>query len=78
MNRGQHRFHDYILERVHDHRVDDAKLLLTESFKKQDERSFDKAYLQEQFMPEIQKLLKSEHVEEVNGIMREFGDKYKS
>lgn len=75
MNPGQEKFRNYILERVCDSRMAEAEELLRESFQKQDERTFDLAYLHD-FMPRMRALLKPEYVEEVNQIMNEFAGKW--
>ncbi len=75
MNPGQQKFKLFILERVKDGEQDKAEALLTESFQKLDERSFDQEYLKS-FMPRMKSLLKPEHVEEVEAIMKDFGAKF--
>ncbi|GIN89813.1 hypothetical protein [Siminovitchia terrae] len=75
MNLGQQKFKSFILERVKEGEQDNAEALLTESFQKLDERSFDQEYLKT-FMPQMKNLLKPEHVSEVEAIMKEFGAKF--
>ncbi|MBM7716248.1 hypothetical protein MHB50_06330 [Siminovitchia sp. FSL H7-0308] len=75
MNPGQQKFKSFILERVKEGEQDKAEVLLSESFQKLDERSFDQSYLKS-FMPRMKSLLKPEHVEEVEAIMKEFGAKF--
>jgi len=77
MNPGQKKFKAFILERVNEDRVEEAKALLAESFKKQDERSFNQAYLKERFMPKMAGMLRPDAVEEVVEIMKDFGTKYR-
>lgn len=72
MNEGQQRFFHFILERVLDGKQEDAKALLSESFGKQAEGSFTQEYAMA-FMPRMLALLKPEHVEEVKGIMIQYG-----
>lgn len=72
MNPGQQKFQSFILERVEADEQDNAKALLLESFQKQDEKSFDQAYLKS-FIPKMTRMLKPEYVEEVTAIMKEFG-----
>lgn len=75
MNPGQQKFKSFILERVKEGEQDKAEVLLSESFQKLDERSFDQSYLKS-FMLRMKSLLKREHVEEVEAIMKEFGAKF--
>jgi len=76
MNPGQKKFHAFIMGRVKEDQVEEAKILLSESFQKQDERSFDSEYLRDQFMPKMEAMLRPEAVEEVVHIMKDFGAKY--
>ena len=46
MNEGQKRFYDYILKRVISGKEEHAKMLLNESFKKQEAKTFNQEYLQ--------------------------------
>lgn len=75
MNLGQQKFRVFILERVKDDEKNKAEALLSESFQKQDEKTFDREYLMS-FMPRMKSLLKPEHVEEVDAIMKEFASKF--
>lgn len=71
MHQGQEKFLGFILERVQEGKVDEAKSLLTESFKKQSEGTFSHEYIIE-FIPKMIALLKPEKVEEVKAIMQQF------
>ncbi|MDB1922118.1 hypothetical protein PMY56_10245 [Clostridium tertium] len=71
MNQGQEKFLGFILERVQEGKVDEAKSLLAESFKKQSEGTFSHEYIIE-FIPKMIALLKPEKVEEVKAIMQQF------
>ncbi|WP_291652761.1 hypothetical protein [Clostridium sp.] len=71
MNQGQEKFLGFILERVQEDKVDEAKELLAESFKKQSEGTFSHEYIME-FIPKMITLLKPENVEEVKSIMQQF------
>lgn len=71
MNQGQEKFLGFILERVQEDRVDEAKSLLSESFKKQQEGTFSQEYIME-FIPRMISLLKPDKVEEVKAIMEQF------
>lgn len=71
MNQGQEKFLAFILERVQEDKVDEAKSLLSESFKKQQEGTFSHEYIME-FIPKMIALLKADKVEEVKEIMEQF------
>lgn len=71
MNQGQEKFLGFVLERVQEGKVDEAKALLAESFKKQSEGTFSHEYIIE-FIPKMIALLKPEKVEEVKEIMQQF------
>lgn len=73
MNQGQEKFYNYILERVEDSKIEDAKELLAESFNRQDNGTFEKEYM-ESFIPKMVALLKQDSVEEVTGVMALFGE----
>lgn len=71
MNQGQEKFLGFILERVQEDKVDEAKALLDESFKKQSDGTFSHEYIME-FIPKMIALLKADKVEEVKAIMEQF------
>ena len=71
MNQGQEKFLGFILERVQEDKVDEAKALLAESFKKQSDGTFSHEYIME-FIPKMIALLKADKVEEVKAIMEQF------
>lgn len=71
MNQGQEKFLGFILNRVKEDKVDEAKALLAESFNKQSEGSFSHEYIM-QFIPKMISLLKPEKIEEVKAIMEQF------
>lgn len=71
MNQGQEKFLAFILERVQEDKVDEAKSLLSESFKRQQEGTFSHEYIIE-FIPKMIALLKADKVEEVKVIMEQF------
>ncbi|WP_370836253.1 hypothetical protein [Clostridium tertium] len=71
MHQGQEKFLGFVLERVQESKVDEAKALLAESFKKQSEGTFSHEYIIE-FIPKMIALLKPEKVEEVKAIMQQF------
>ncbi len=71
MNQGQEQFFNFILERVQDGKQEDARALLSESFAKQADGSFNREYL-ESFNPRMIAILKPECIEEVRTIMQGF------
>lgn len=76
MNQGQEKFYGFILERVQEDKIEEAKALLADNFKKQAEGNFtqDDAL---QFAPKIISLLKPEKVDEVKTIMKQFSQNMK-
>lgn len=76
MNQGQEQFFAFILERVQENKVEEAKALLAESFKKQSEGTFTYDYISK-FIPTMIALLKPENVEEVQSIMVQFSKNLK-
>lgn len=68
MNNGQERFFTFIMERVALENQDKAKALLSESFAKQDEGTFNKEYMMN-FIPKMLELIKPECIDEVKNIM---------
>ena len=71
MNQGQEKFLSYILERVQEDKVEEARALLSDNFRKQAEGTFTKQDVS-QFIPKIISLLKPERVEEVQAVMKQF------
>lgn len=76
MNPGQEKFLNYILERVKENKIEEAKVLLSESFAKQAEGTFTKEEASA-FIPEMISLLKPENIEEVQSVMSEFSQNMK-
>lgn len=68
MNQGQEMFYNFIIQNVEDENRDRAKELLEESFKKQDDGTFNQEYMVS-FIPRMMKLIKPESVEQVKNIM---------
>lgn len=68
MNTGQEKFFNFIIERVEVKNQDKAKVLLNESFEKQDSGTFNKEYMMS-FIPRMLELIKPEYVQEVKNIM---------
>lgn len=71
MNKGQEKFLTFIMENVEEKNHAEAKELLNESFKKQEEGSFNKEYLIS-FIPRMLKLVKPESIELVRNIMTNY------
>lgn len=77
MNNKQEQFLDYILKRVQDGKVDEAKKLVNECFKKQEAGTFTRADIGE-FIPKITVLLKPNRVDEVHNVLHEFAASFKT
>jgi len=71
LNERQEKFLRFILERVQTGKENDAKTLLTESFSKQAEGTFNEEY-KNSFIPRMVALLKQDKIEEVKNIMANF------
>ncbi|PFJ16897.1 hypothetical protein COD67_05225 [Bacillus cereus] len=74
---GQEMFLNFILQRVQEGKEDEAKEILTENFKKQDEGSFSQKDIQE-FIPKMISLLKPEKLEEVQAVVKQFSGEFGS
>jgi len=75
MNQGQEQFLSFILERVKDDQVEEAKVLLLENFKKLTEGNFTQDDIV-QFLPKMIALLKPEKLEEVQTVVMEFAENF--
>jgi Tfp pilus assembly pilus retraction ATPase PilT len=73
MNQGQERFFNFILERVKEDKVEEAKALLTANFRKQAEGTFTHEDIM-QSTTKITALLKPEKIEEVKAVMKQFAE----
>ena len=71
MNKGQEMFFKFIMQNVEEKNQDKAKELLTESFGKQDDGTFNKEYLSA-FIPRMLELIKPESIEKVKDIMMNY------
>lgn len=67
----QEMFSNFILQRVKEDKMEEAKALLAENFKKQDEGTFTKEDV-EQFVPKMLEYLKPEKIEEIRTIAKQF------
>jgi hypothetical protein len=68
---GQEMFLNFILQRVQEGKEDEAKEVLTENFRKQNEGTFSQDDIQ-QFIPKMISLLKPEKLEEVQAVVKQF------
>ncbi|AET69264.1 hypothetical protein Desor_3804 [Desulfosporosinus orientis DSM 765] len=75
MNHGQEQFLSFILERVKDDKVEEAKVLLDESFKKLMEGNFTQDDIV-QFLPKMIALLKPEKLSEVQTVVMQFAENF--
>lgn len=71
MNQAQEKFYKFILERVQEDKVEQAKVLLEDNFRKQAEGNFTQEDVLK-FIPKMISLLKPEKVDEVQAIMKQF------
>ena len=71
----QEMFSNFILQRVKEDKMEEAKALLAENFKKQDEGTFTKEDV-EQFVPKMLEYLKPEKIEEIRTIAKNFSINY--
>ena len=76
MNQGQEQFLNFIIERVNEDKVEEAKSLLAENFKKQEEGTFTREDITN-FGPKIIALIKPDKVEEVQTAMNHFAGAFK-
>ncbi|WP_097027129.1 hypothetical protein [Clostridium peptidivorans] len=68
MNQGQENFFNFIMQNVEEKNQEKAKELLSESFGKQNDGTFNKEYMMT-FIPKMLELIKPENVEKVKNIM---------
>ncbi|SIT88261.1 hypothetical protein [Edaphobacillus lindanitolerans] len=72
---GQEKFMAFILERVQDGKEAEARAILTENFRKQDEGTFTQADIQA-FVPKMMGLLKPERLAEVQAVAKRFSGEF--
>ncbi|NRD79152.1 hypothetical protein HPT25_17480 [Bacillus sp. BRMEA1] len=72
---GQEMFLNFILQRVQEGKEDEAREILIENFKKQDEGTFSMDDIQ-QFVPKMISLLKPEKLEEVKAVVMQFSGSF--
>lgn len=75
MNQAQEKFLEFILERIQEDKVEEAKALLADNFKKQSEGNFTQDDIA-RTIPKMLALLKPDKVEEVQGIMKQFAQDF--
>lgn len=75
MEQGQEKFLSFILERVKEDKIDEAKALLADNFKKLSEGNFTQDDIP-QTIPKMLALLKPEKIEEVQTIMKQFAQDF--
>lgn len=68
---GQEMFLNFILQRVQEGKENEAKEILVQNFKKQDEGTFSQDDIQE-FIPKMIALLKPEKLDEVKAVVKQF------
>ncbi|MEG0386595.1 hypothetical protein [Solibacillus cecembensis] len=72
---GQEMFLHFILQRVQEGKEDEARVILLENFKKQDEGTFSQKDIQA-FFPQMLTLLKPEKLEEVQAVAKQFSGSF--
>lgn len=72
---GQEMFLNFILQRVQEGKEDEAREILAENFKKQDEGTFTKEDI-EQFIPKMMNIIKPEKIEEIQAVAKQFSQKF--
>lgn len=72
---GQEKFLSFILQRVQEGKEGEAKAILLENFKKQNEGTFSQDDIQA-FIPKMMSLLKPEKLEEVQAIAKQFAGSF--
>lgn len=71
MNEMQKKFHDFFMSMVEENKKAEAERTLSEAFKKQDEGTFDAAYMQT-IVPKYFSLVRPECVEQLKKAMEHF------
>jgi hypothetical protein len=72
---GQEMFLNFILQRVQEGKEDEAKAILTENFRKQNEGTFSQEDIQ-QFIPKMISLIKPEKLEEIQAVVKQFSGNF--
>ncbi len=74
---GQEKFLAFILQRVQEGKEEEAKTILMDNFRKQDEGTFSKNDI-EQFLPKMISLIKPERLEEIQAVVKQFSGSFSS
>ncbi|CAM5732991.1 MULTISPECIES: hypothetical protein [Niallia] len=74
---GQEKFLAFILQRVQEGKEEEAKTILMDNFRKQDEGTFSKNDI-EQFLPKMISLIKPERLEEIQAVVKQFSGSFGS
>lgn len=74
MNPGQMQFYNFFLERVEEDKKEEAKAVLLDGFKKQEEGTFDKVYF-ESIKPTYMAFISDEFKSEVTEAMNHFASR---
>jgi hypothetical protein len=72
---AQEMFLNFILQRVQEGKEDEAKEILIENFKKQDEGTFTQEDIA-QFVPKMLSLLKPDKIEEIAAVAKQFAGSF--
>jgi hypothetical protein len=74
---GQEMFLSFILQRVQEGKEDEAREILLENFKKQDEGTFSQEDIQA-FIPKMISLIKPEKSDEIKAVVKQFSGDFSS
>ena len=74
---GQEKFLSFILQRVQEGKEEEAKEILMENFRKQNEGTFSQSDI-EQFLPKMIRLIKPEKLEEIQAVVKQFSGSFGS
>ncbi|MFS0658907.1 hypothetical protein AB1L07_08730 [Niallia alba] len=74
---GQEKFLSFIIQRVQEGKEEEAKEILMENFRKQNEGTFSQSDI-EQFLPKMISLIKPEKLEEIQAVVRQFSGSFGS
>ncbi|MFP3719301.1 hypothetical protein SFC57_14750 [Niallia circulans] len=74
---GQEKFLAFIIQRVQEGKEEEAKAILMDNFRKQDEGTFSKNDI-EQFLPKMISLIKPERLEEIQAVVKQFSGSFGS
>ncbi|CAI9388280.1 MULTISPECIES: hypothetical protein [Bacillaceae] len=74
---GQERFLSFILQRVQEGKEEEAKAILMENFRKQNEGTFSQSDIAE-FIPKMITLIRPEKLEEIQAIVKQFSGNFGS